>query len=172
MQFDVEDLVGTAIPDPDARLTEGSPRNPFPPWNFLEPHQDQSGLAQQVGVAITLLDLAQRVSTAAVCGRDPQRRDRGEQRPDSAQLLAQTRVPLDALIQTVRGERGDGGDGEGGQLEPRLLRIQRAHGEASLGHQDAGFTLRTYAHSTNDALADAAAVLNSITTGAEKKDAK
>lgn len=35
---------------------------------------------------------------------------------------------------------------------------------AWLGHQDAGFTLRTYAHSTNDALADAAAVLNSITT--------
>ena len=35
---------------------------------------------------------------------------------------------------------------------------------AWLGHQVAGFTLRTYAHSTNDALADAAAVLNSITT--------
>lgn len=35
---------------------------------------------------------------------------------------------------------------------------------AWLGHQDAGFTLRTYAHSTNDALTDAAAVLNSITT--------
>ena len=35
---------------------------------------------------------------------------------------------------------------------------------AWLGHQDAGFTLRTYAHSTNDALSDAAAVLNSITT--------
>lgn len=35
---------------------------------------------------------------------------------------------------------------------------------AWLGHQDAGFTLRTYAHSTNDALADAAAVLNAITT--------
>lgn len=36
---------------------------------------------------------------------------------------------------------------------------------AWLGHQDAGFTLRTYAHSTNDALSDAAAVLNSITSG-------
>jgi hypothetical protein len=35
---------------------------------------------------------------------------------------------------------------------------------AWLGHQDAGFTLRTYAHSTNSALADAAAVSNSITT--------
>lgn len=35
---------------------------------------------------------------------------------------------------------------------------------AWLGHQDAGFTLRTYAHSTNDALAEAAAVLNAITT--------
>lgn len=40
---------------------------------------------------------------------------------------------------------------------------------AWLGHRDAGFTLRTYAHSTNDALADAAAVLNTITTGSEKK---
>ncbi|MCB0927099.1 MAG: site-specific integrase [Mycobacterium sp.] len=35
---------------------------------------------------------------------------------------------------------------------------------AWLGHQDAGFTLRTYAHSTNDALTDAAGVLNSITS--------
>lgn len=35
---------------------------------------------------------------------------------------------------------------------------------AWLGHQDAGFALRTYAHSTNDALPDAAAVLNSIAT--------
>lgn len=39
---------------------------------------------------------------------------------------------------------------------------------AWLGHQDAGFTLRTYAHSTNDALTDAAAVLNSITTAKPK----
>ncbi|RIR77127.1 site-specific integrase [Mycobacteroides abscessus] len=43
---------------------------------------------------------------------------------------------------------------------------------AWLGHQDPGFTLRTYAHSTNDALADAAAMLGSITTGKKKKDAK
>lgn len=42
---------------------------------------------------------------------------------------------------------------------------------AWLGHADPGFTLRTYAHSTNDALADAAATLGSITTG-KKKDAK
>lgn len=42
---------------------------------------------------------------------------------------------------------------------------------AWLGHQDAGFTLRTYAHSNHDALADAAAMLGSITTG-KKKDAK
>lgn len=35
---------------------------------------------------------------------------------------------------------------------------------AWLGYQDAGFALRTYAHSTNDALPDAAAVLNSIAT--------
>lgn len=42
---------------------------------------------------------------------------------------------------------------------------------AWLGHQDPGFTLRTYAHSTNDALADAAAMLGSITTG-KQKDAK
>lgn len=43
---------------------------------------------------------------------------------------------------------------------------------AWLGHQDAGFTLRTYAHSTSDALADAATVLNSITTAKPSKDAK
>ncbi|OLT79798.1 site-specific integrase [Mycobacteroides abscessus subsp. abscessus] len=42
---------------------------------------------------------------------------------------------------------------------------------AWLGHQDPGFTLRTYAHSTNDALADAAATLGTITAG-KKKDAK
>lgn len=42
---------------------------------------------------------------------------------------------------------------------------------AWLGHQDPGFTLRTYAHSTNDALADAAATLATITAG-KKKDAK
>lgn len=42
---------------------------------------------------------------------------------------------------------------------------------AWLGHADPGFTLRTYAHSTNDALADVAAVLGSITTG-KKQDAK
>ena len=42
---------------------------------------------------------------------------------------------------------------------------------AWLGHQDPGFTLRTYAHSNHDALADAAAMLGSITTG-KKKDAK
>lgn len=42
---------------------------------------------------------------------------------------------------------------------------------AWLGHQDAGFTLRTYAHSNHDALADAAAMLGSITTG-KKTDAK
>lgn len=42
---------------------------------------------------------------------------------------------------------------------------------AWLGHQDAGFTLRTYAHSTNDALADAAATLATITAG-KKKEAK
>ncbi|WP_234786398.1 tyrosine-type recombinase/integrase [Mycolicibacter sinensis] len=40
---------------------------------------------------------------------------------------------------------------------------------AWLGHQDPGFTLRTYAHSTNDALADAAAMLGSITTGKKKE---
>lgn len=43
---------------------------------------------------------------------------------------------------------------------------------AWLGHQDAGFTLRTYAHSTNDALADAATVLSAITAGTDKKEAK
>lgn len=43
---------------------------------------------------------------------------------------------------------------------------------AWLGHQDAGFTLRTYAHSTNDALADAAAVLNSITTAKPNRAAE
>ncbi|MFC7754453.1 tyrosine-type recombinase/integrase [Tsukamurella soli] len=43
---------------------------------------------------------------------------------------------------------------------------------AWLGHQDAGFTLRTYAHSTNDALTDAAAVLNAITTAKPKKSAR
>lgn len=42
---------------------------------------------------------------------------------------------------------------------------------AWLGHQDPGFTLRTYAHSNHDALADAAAMLGSITTG-KKKEAK
>lgn len=42
---------------------------------------------------------------------------------------------------------------------------------AWLGHQDPGFTLRTYAHSTNDALADAAATLGIITAG-KKKEAK
>ncbi|WP_301121639.1 site-specific integrase [Mycolicibacterium fortuitum] len=42
---------------------------------------------------------------------------------------------------------------------------------AWLGHQDPGFTLRTYAHSNHDALADAAVMLGSITTG-KKKDAK
>lgn len=42
---------------------------------------------------------------------------------------------------------------------------------AWLGHQDPGFTLRTYAHSNHDALTDAAAMLGSITTG-KKKDAK
>ena len=42
---------------------------------------------------------------------------------------------------------------------------------AWLGHQDPGFTLRTYAHSTNDALADAAATLATITAG-KKKDAR
>lgn len=42
---------------------------------------------------------------------------------------------------------------------------------AWLGHQDPGFTLRTYAHSNQDALADAAAMLGSITTG-KKKDAR
>jgi integrase len=39
---------------------------------------------------------------------------------------------------------------------------------AWLGHQDAGFTLRTYAHSSNAALADAAAVLGAIATGSEQ----
>lgn len=42
---------------------------------------------------------------------------------------------------------------------------------AWLGHQDPGFTLRTYAHSNDNALADAAAVLGAITTG-KKTDAK
>ncbi|WP_396909878.1 tyrosine-type recombinase/integrase [Mycolicibacterium sp.] len=42
---------------------------------------------------------------------------------------------------------------------------------AWLGHQDPGFTLRTYAHSNHDALAEAAATLGAITTG-KKKDAK
>lgn len=42
---------------------------------------------------------------------------------------------------------------------------------AWLGHQDPGFTLRTYAHSNHDALADAAAMLGSITAG-KKKDAQ
>lgn len=42
---------------------------------------------------------------------------------------------------------------------------------AWLGHQDPGFTLRTYAHSNHDALAAAAAMLGSITTG-KKKDAQ
>lgn len=41
---------------------------------------------------------------------------------------------------------------------------------AWLGHADPGFP-RIYAHSTNDALADAGAILGSITTG-KKKDAK
>lgn len=35
---------------------------------------------------------------------------------------------------------------------------------ARLGHQDAGFTLRTYAHSTDAALAEAAATLGAITS--------
>lgn len=39
---------------------------------------------------------------------------------------------------------------------------------AWLGHADLGFTLRTYAHSNDDALAQAAAVLGSITTGTKK----
>ncbi|MBN7296654.1 tyrosine-type recombinase/integrase [Mycobacteroides abscessus] len=43
---------------------------------------------------------------------------------------------------------------------------------AWLGHQDPGFTLRTYAHSTDDALAAAAATLGGITTGKPKKQAK
>lgn len=43
---------------------------------------------------------------------------------------------------------------------------------AWLGHQDAGFTLRTYAHSTNDALTDAAATLSAITTNTKQKEAK
>lgn len=43
---------------------------------------------------------------------------------------------------------------------------------AWLGHQDAGFTLRTYAHSTNNALADAAGVLNSITSAKPGKAAE
>lgn len=42
---------------------------------------------------------------------------------------------------------------------------------AWLGHQDPGFTLRTYAHSNDNALADAAAILGAITTG-KKKEAK
>lgn len=42
---------------------------------------------------------------------------------------------------------------------------------AWLGHQDPGFTLRTYAHSSNDALTQAAATLGAITTG-KKKDTK
>lgn len=42
---------------------------------------------------------------------------------------------------------------------------------AWLGHQDPGFTLRTYAHANHDALADAAAMIGSITSG-KKKDAK
>lgn len=41
---------------------------------------------------------------------------------------------------------------------------------AWLGHQDPGFTLRTYAHSTNDALAEAAAMLGTI-TARKTKDA-
>ncbi|MBE5469582.1 hypothetical protein E3G67_001511 [Mycobacteroides abscessus] len=41
---------------------------------------------------------------------------------------------------------------------------------AWLGHQDPGFTLRTYAHSNNDALAEAAAVLGSITAGTKNKE--
>ncbi|QZT56250.1 site-specific integrase [Mycolicibacterium austroafricanum] len=40
---------------------------------------------------------------------------------------------------------------------------------AWLGHQDAGFTLRTYTHSNHDALADAAAMLGAITTGKKKE---
>ncbi|MBN7442622.1 site-specific integrase [Mycobacteroides abscessus] len=40
-----------------------------------------------------------------------------------------------------------------------------------LGHQDPGFTLRTYAHSTNDALAEAAAMLGTI-TARKTKDAQ
>lgn len=43
---------------------------------------------------------------------------------------------------------------------------------AWLGHQDAGFTLRTYAHSTNDALTDAAATLSAITSNTKQKEAK
>ncbi|TDZ77342.1 site-specific tyrosine recombinase XerC [Mycobacteroides salmoniphilum] len=42
---------------------------------------------------------------------------------------------------------------------------------AWLGHQDPGFTLRTYAHSTNDALAEAAAMLGTI-TARKTKDAQ
>lgn len=42
---------------------------------------------------------------------------------------------------------------------------------AWLGHQDPGFTLRTYAHSNHDALADAAVIVGSITAG-KKKEAK
>lgn len=42
---------------------------------------------------------------------------------------------------------------------------------AWLGHQDPGFTLRTYAHSNDTALVDAGAILGAITTG-KKKEAK
>ncbi|WP_338121677.1 tyrosine-type recombinase/integrase [Mycobacteroides franklinii] len=42
---------------------------------------------------------------------------------------------------------------------------------AWLGHKDPGFTLRTYAHSTNDALAEAAAMLGTI-TARKTKDAQ